>query len=91
MDPCLLLLVFGEPFSFLVGPVAGNGMELLLDPVTGLYYVPSASGPIVVQLTEADPSESNLIYRRVGSIRKWSSRITAYKATLWSNNSNRYE
>ena len=37
------------------------------DPITGLYYVPSASGPIVVQLTEADPSESNLIYRRGGA------------------------
>ena len=37
------------------------------DPLTSLYYVPSASGPIVVQLTEADPSESNLIYRRGGA------------------------
>ena len=37
------------------------------DPQSGLYYVPSASGPIVVQLTEADPSESNLIYRRGGA------------------------
>ena len=37
------------------------------DHQSGLYYVPSASGPIVVQLTEADPSESNLIYRRGGA------------------------
>ena len=37
------------------------------DPQSGLYYVPSASGPIVVQLTEADPAESNLIYRRGGA------------------------
>ena len=37
------------------------------DPETSLYYVPSASGPIVVQLTEADASESNLRYRRGGA------------------------
>ena len=37
------------------------------DPETSYYYVPSASGAIVVQLTEADPDESNLIYRRGGA------------------------
>ena len=37
------------------------------DPETSYYYIPSASGPIVVQLTEADPDESNLIYRRGGA------------------------
>jgi quinoprotein glucose dehydrogenase len=37
------------------------------DPETSLFYVPSASGPIVVQLTEADASESDLLYRRGGA------------------------
>ncbi|MDB3992650.1 pyrroloquinoline quinone-dependent dehydrogenase [Gammaproteobacteria bacterium] len=37
------------------------------DPETGYYYVPSASGPIVVQLTEADPDQTNLVYRRGGA------------------------
>ena len=37
------------------------------DPETSYFYIPSASGPIVVQLTEADPDESNLIYRRGGA------------------------
>ena len=66
MDPCLLLLVFG---SNSVSGWAGGGEwhGAAFDPLTGLYYVPSASGPIVVQLTEADPSESNLIYRRGGA------------------------
>jgi quinoprotein glucose dehydrogenase len=37
------------------------------DPDTGLYYIPSASSPIVVQLVEADPAESNLKYVRGGA------------------------
>ena len=51
-------------------PGWGGGGEwhgAAFDPESGMYYVPSASGPIVVQLTEADPSESNLIYRRGGA------------------------
>lgn len=37
------------------------------DPETGYYYVPSASGPIVVQLVEADPAVTDLGYRRGGA------------------------
>jgi quinoprotein glucose dehydrogenase len=37
------------------------------DPDTGLYYIPSASSPIVVQLVEADPKKSNLKYVRGGA------------------------
>jgi quinoprotein glucose dehydrogenase len=37
------------------------------DPDTGLFYIPSASAPIVVQLIEADPAESNLTYARGGA------------------------
>ena len=37
------------------------------DPDTGLYYIPSASSPIVVQLLEADPAKSNLKYVRGGA------------------------
>ncbi|MBT3530131.1 MAG: pyrroloquinoline quinone-dependent dehydrogenase [Gammaproteobacteria bacterium] len=37
------------------------------DPDTGLFYVPSASIPIVVQLVEADPEQSNLQYVRGGA------------------------
>ncbi|MFK7862887.1 MAG: pyrroloquinoline quinone-dependent dehydrogenase [Pseudohongiellaceae bacterium] len=37
------------------------------DPDTGLYYIPSASSPIVVQLVEADPELSNLNYVRGGA------------------------
>lgn len=38
------------------------------DPETGLYYIPSASIPIVVQLEKADPSKSNLNYVRGGAM-----------------------
>ena len=51
-------------------PGWGGGGEwhgAAFDPETSLFYVPSASGPIVVQLTEADASESNLRYRRGGA------------------------
>ena len=37
------------------------------DPDTGLFYIPSASAPIVVQLVEADPEKSNLNYVRGGA------------------------
>ena len=37
------------------------------DPDTGMFYIPSASAPIVVQLVEADPSQSNLTYMRGGA------------------------
>ena len=37
------------------------------DPDTGLFYVPSATIPIVVQLVEADPETSNLLYVRGGA------------------------
>ena len=37
------------------------------DPETGLFYIPSATSPIVVQLLEADPSVSNLGFRRGGA------------------------
>ena len=37
------------------------------DPDTGLYYVPSASGPIVVQLREARGERSELEYIRGGT------------------------
>lgn len=37
------------------------------DPDTGLFYVPSAAIPIVVQLVEADPERSNLQYTRGGA------------------------
>lgn len=36
------------------------------DPDTGLYYIPSATSPIVVGLEVADPAQSNLGYRRGG-------------------------
>lgn len=37
------------------------------DPDTGLFYVPSAAIPIVVQLVDADPATSNLQYTRGGA------------------------
>ncbi len=37
------------------------------DPDTGLYYIPSGTSPIVVQLREADPERSDLVYRRGGA------------------------
>lgn len=38
------------------------------DPESGLFYVPTASIPIVVQLEEADPTKSNLGYVRGGAM-----------------------
>lgn len=49
-------------------PGWGGGAEwhgAAFDPETGLYYIPSASAPIVVQLGEADPAVSDLLYSRV--------------------------
>jgi quinoprotein glucose dehydrogenase len=37
------------------------------DPDTGMYYIPSGTGPIVVQLQEADTATSNLGYMRGGA------------------------
>ena len=37
------------------------------DPDTGLYYVPSVSSPIVIELREANPERSNLGYARGGA------------------------
>ena len=38
------------------------------DPDSGLFYIPSATIPIVVQLQEADPEKSNLRYVRGGAM-----------------------
>ncbi|MDC1358559.1 pyrroloquinoline quinone-dependent dehydrogenase [Gammaproteobacteria bacterium] len=38
------------------------------DPDSGLFYIPSATIPIVVQLEEADPEKSNLRYVRGGAM-----------------------
>lgn len=48
---------------------AGGGQwnGAAFDPDTGLYYIPSVSSPIVVQLVEADPEKSNLNYVRGGA------------------------
>ena len=37
------------------------------DPDTGMFYVPSTTIPIVVQLVEVDPEQSNLVYTRGGA------------------------
>jgi quinoprotein glucose dehydrogenase len=38
------------------------------DPESSLYYIPSGTTPIVVQLREADTERSNLVYRRGGAM-----------------------
>lgn len=38
------------------------------DPETGMYYIPSATGPIVIQLRDADSARSDLVYRRGGAM-----------------------
>ena len=38
------------------------------DPDSGLFFIPSATIPIVVQLQEADPEKSNLRYVRGGAM-----------------------
>ncbi|MEX0619855.1 MAG: pyrroloquinoline quinone-dependent dehydrogenase [Pseudohongiellaceae bacterium] len=51
-------------------PGWGGGAEwtgAAFDPDTGLFFIPSTTSPIVVQLEEADPAESNLQYRRGGA------------------------
>ena len=45
----------------------GEWHDATFDPSSGIYYVPLASGAIVVQLTEADPSKTNLMYRMDGA------------------------
>ncbi len=50
-------------------PGWGGGGEwhgAAFDPDTGLYYIPSASAPIVVQLRESSPQRSDLGYVRGG-------------------------
>ncbi|MEX2469560.1 MAG: pyrroloquinoline quinone-dependent dehydrogenase [Pseudohongiellaceae bacterium] len=50
-------------------PGWGGGGEwhgAAFDPETSLYYIPSASAPIVVQLREENPERSDLVYRRGG-------------------------
>ena len=42
----------------------GNWHGAAFDPETGLYYIPSGTDPILVQLTEADPAQSDLVYAR---------------------------
>jgi len=45
----------------------GEWYGAAFDPDTGMYYIPSGTGPIVVQLQEADPAISNLVYNRGGA------------------------
>ena len=50
-------------------PGWGGGGEwhgAAFDPDTSLYYIPSATSPIVIQLREADSERSNLGYSRGG-------------------------
>lgn len=50
-------------------PGWGGGAEwhgAAFDPDSSLYYIPSATSPIVVQLRDADPDVSDLVYRRGG-------------------------
>ena len=43
-----------------------NWQGAAFDPQTGYLYVPSRTGPIVVQVLEADPESSDFRYRRGG-------------------------
>ena len=43
-----------------------NWQGAAFDPETGYLYVPSRTGPMVVQLVEADPERSDFRYRRGG-------------------------
>ena len=43
-----------------------NWYGAAFDPETGYLYVPSRTGPMVVQLVEADPERSDFRYRRGG-------------------------
>ena len=43
-----------------------NWQGAAFDPETGYLYVPSSTGPIVVQLLEADPERSDFNYMRGG-------------------------
>lgn len=52
----------------LPGWFGGGGWHgAAVDPDTGIIYIPSGSGPIVVQLVEPDPGESNFNYIRGGA------------------------
>ncbi len=43
-----------------------NWWGAAFDPDTGLFYIPSASSPIVVKLAKPDPARSNFNYVRIG-------------------------
>lgn len=45
----------------------GNWWGAAFDPDTGLFYVPSATSPIVVKLVKPDPARSNFNYIRGGA------------------------
>lgn len=52
----------------LPGWFGGGGWHgAAVDPETGMIYIPSGSGPIVVQLVEPDSAESNFTYMRGGA------------------------
>lgn len=52
----------------LPGWFGGGGWHgAAVDPETGIIYIPSGSGPIVVQLVEPDSAESNFTYMRGGA------------------------
>lgn len=52
----------------LPGWSGGGGWQgAAADPETGILYVPSGTAPIVVQLVEPDPSESDMRYLRGGN------------------------
>jgi quinoprotein glucose dehydrogenase len=42
----------------------GNWWGAAFDPETGMFYIPSSTGPIAVKLTKPDPNRSNFRYLR---------------------------
>ena len=42
----------------------GNWWGAAFDPDTGMFYVPSSTGPIIVKLAKPDPARSNFQYSR---------------------------
>jgi quinoprotein glucose dehydrogenase len=42
----------------------GNWWGAAFDPDTGMFYVPSSTGPIIVKLSKPDPARSNFQYSR---------------------------
>jgi quinoprotein glucose dehydrogenase len=52
----------------LPGWAGGGGWQgAAVDPETGMLYIPSGTGPIVVQLVEPEPGRSNFNYMRGGA------------------------